>query len=348
MRQLSNILLVKNRALGDSVMGLSSVEYTRKLYPKASIIYAVPQWVAPLYKEVRTGADVIYPLSLKSLKDVYKTYQDLKKLKVDHIHEMHQSGRGRKAFKLIAFLLGAKYTAHNHHLKSGTQVLDQGAIKPLIQRDLDGVYSFLGKKDEVPHFLDFPPKMEVQVKVEKKNRIIFGVVATRLTKMWPLENYVALAKLIEQQAPEFEIVIPLSKSADDQKIKNELESLGLPSNAKIIQLSLTELPKYFKESAFYIGNDTGLKHIAVAVDLKSYTLFGPEPANEWHPYDDKRHPYFYFERLACRTRTHHYCGLSVCDLKGEEYMQCLKLFTPERVMEILLPTCKDFLRSRDL
>ena len=346
MRKLSNILLVKNRALGDSVMGLSSVTYTRALYPKANIIYAVPQWVAPLYKNVATAADSIYPLSLKSLKDLFKTYQDLRKLKVDHIHEMHQSGRGAKAFKLIAFLMGIKYTAHNHHLKEGGEVLDQGLIKPLIQRDLDGVYSFLGEK-EIPTFLDYPPKMNVINSNAKKARIIFGVVATRLTKMWPLENYIALAKLMALAFPEFEVVIPLSKSADDERIKNVLEALGLPSNTSIVHIPLAELPKFFEESAFYIGNDTGLKHIAVAVDLKSYTLFGPEPANEWHPYDSKKHPYFYVEELACRTRVHHYCGLSVCDLK-DEYMQCLKLFTPQKVMEAITTTCKDFLHSRDL
>lgn len=346
MRELSNILLVKNRALGDSVMGLSSVEYVRALYPKANIIYAVPQWVAPLYREVKTEADSIYPLSLKSMKDFFKTYQDLKKLKIDHIHEMHQSGRGAKAFGLMAFLMGIKYTAHNHHKKTGTKVHDQGVIKPLIQRDLDGVYSFLGEKT-IPQFLDYPPRIDVLNKEEKKARIIMGVVATRQTKMWPLQNYLSLAKILETAFPQFEVVIPLSKSADDEKIKQALESLGLPHNTSIVHIPLSGLPRFFSESAFYIGNDTGLKHIAVAVGLKSFTLFGPEPANEWHPYDEKKHPFFYVEGLACRTRTHHYCGLSVCDLK-DEYMQCMKLFTPEKVMEAIASTCTDFLHSRDL
>lgn len=345
MRQPSTILIVKNRALGDSIMGLSSVQYLRKLYPKASIIYAVPQWVAPLYKEVKTDADTIYPLSLKTLGDAYKTYKDLKRMKVEHIHEMHQSGRGAKVFKFISFLMGIPYTAHNHHLKSGTKVIDQGVIKPLIQRDLDGVYSFLGHGD-VPGFLSHQPLMRLSAPKNKQARIIMGVVATRKTKMWPLENYVKLARLFQKKFPSFEVVIPLSKGQDDQRIKSELESLGLPDNMKIISLPLAELPSYFSESAFYIGNDTGLKHIAVATGLKSYTLFGPEPANEWHPYDEKVHPYFYKEGLACRTRTHHYCGLSVCDLK-DEYMQCLKVFTPEVVFTTLEVTCKDFLHSRD-
>lgn len=329
MSKAPTIMLVKNRALGDSIMGLSAVQYTKLLYPKSNIIYAVPQWIAPLYSETVTAADSIYSLKLGSFKDAVKLFKDIRAMKVDHIHEMHQSGRGAKVFKVISLLLGIRYTAHNHHLKSGTKVVDQGKIKPLIQRDLDGVYSFLGN-GELPDYLKFTPVMTPKEILPKEKMIIMGVVATRKTKMWPLENYVELAGLIEKKSPDYKIVIPLSKGKDDQEIKAKLLSLGLPENTKIVEWNLSSLAKSFQRAAFYIGNDTGLKHLAVATGIKSYTFFGPEPANEWHPYDVNVHPYFYLEGLACRTRVYHYCGLSVCDL-AEDNMHCLKYFGPEKV-----------------
>ena len=67
------------------------------------------------------------------------------------------------------------------------------------------------------------------------------------------------------------------------------------------------------EANVYIGNDTGLKHLAIALGLKTYTFFGPEPPNEWHPYDQNSHPFFYIEDLECRTQNAHYCGLSECN-----------------------------------
>ena len=166
--------------------------------------------------------------------------------------------------------------------------------------------------------------------LKKNQTIIMGVVATRLTKMWPLKNYASLAKLIVEKNSHTKIIIPLSKSSVDQKIKNELQSFNLPANVVLYEWPLEVLPSVFGQASLYIGNDTGLKHLAVATGVKSYTFFGPEPANEWHPYNSKNHPYFYLEGLSCRTRTHHYCGLSVCDLK-EENMQCLTSFTPELV-----------------
>jgi heptosyltransferase-2 len=314
-------------------MGLSATQYLKVLYPESTIIYAVPQWIVPLYRDSLTAADSIYPIQMKSFTDILKLMMDIKRFKIDHIHEMHQSGRGAKVLKGIALLLGIKYTAHNHHLKSDTGVVDQGKILPLIQRDLDGVFSFLGFGTR-PQFLDFTPVMTPNKKINKTPMIIFGVVATRATKMWPLENYISLAKKISVKYPEYKIVIPLSKSIEDKKIQEDLIRLGLSENITIVNWNLQELPTSFQEAQFYVGNDTGLKHLAVGVGLKTFTFFGPEPANEWHPYNSVNHPYFYLDNLACRTRTHHYCGLSVCDL-GVGNMDCLKAFLPEKVFELI-------------
>lgn len=329
MSKTTTIMLVKNRALGDSIMGLSAVSYLKRLYPKSNIIYAVPQWIAPLYSESKTPAGLIYALSMDNYRDAIKLFKDLRRLNVEHVHEMHQSGRGAKFFKWICFLLDIRYTAHNHHLKTNTRIVDQGKILPLIQRDLDGVFSFLGR-GERPRYQAFEPRLVPNVKKEKVRMIILGVVATRETKMWPLENYLALAQKLAEKYPHYSIVIPLSKSETDQKIKQNLLNTGLPFNTSVVEWSLSSLPSEFSQAALYIGNDTGLKHLAVATGIKTYTFFGPEPANEWHPYKTDDHPYFYLENLACRTRTHHYCGLSVCDL-SEGNMQCLKSFTAEKV-----------------
>ena len=323
--------IVKNRALGDSVMGLSSITYLRELFPNSKIIYAVPEWTTALYKNIKTDANVIYPLKLKSLSDIFDLYTDLMNLKVDAIHEMHQSGRGQKVFSLFSFLKKIPYTFHNHHLLSGTKVVDQGQKKELIQRDLDGLYSFYGKEN-LPNFLNYLPKFKFENLPAKKKTIILGVVATRQTKMWPLINYAELSKLIFKEFPNIEVIIPLSQSAEDQKIKTELQSYNLPSNVMIEQYPLEMLPNIFCESLLYIGNDTGLKHIAIASGIKTYTFFGPEPVREWHPYDKNLHPFFFNDQLTCRTRTHHYCGLTVCDLK-ENNMQCLTVFKPELVFQ---------------
>lgn len=326
--------LVKNRALGDSIMGLASVRYLRSLFPKSTIIYAIPQWTAELYQNISTEADLIYPLKMDTFNDILNLYTDLINLKVDCIHELHQSGTGRKVFSFFSLLNNIPYTAHNHHLSILSRVIDQGIKKELIQRDLDGIYSYYGKKI-IPNFLDFEPKISIDKLNSMKSRIILGVVATRETKMWSLENYLKLSQKILNEKPDYEIAIPLSKSIADLEIKKYFEANNRDGRIKILQLSLKDLPQFFAESALYIGNDTGLKHIAVATKIKSITLFGPEPIKEWHPYNQKNHIALFKEGLMCRTRTQHYCGLNKCNLVPQEYMQCMQGFTVDFVFEIM-------------
>ena len=312
-----NILVVKYRALGDSVMGLSTISYLRSIYPNSKIYYGIRNWTTKLYDEVETDADGIISLSFESLSDFYESYKKIKELNIHHIHELHQSGRSKKFFNLYQIFNKVKYTFHNHHLKSGGDVLGQGEIKPLIQRDLDGAYSFLGKGTKEPDYLDFPPI--IKHTFSKKDVVILGVVATRETKMWDLENYLLLAKLIKKDFPSFEITVPLSRSKDDLDIKDKFLKIDREGICNIVHEDLSKIPKLIAQSKLYVGNDTGLKHIAIACDVKSYTLFGPEPPNEWHPYDKESHPYFFIDPLECRYREAHYCGLSTC-----ESMICLK------------------------
>ena len=325
------ILLVKNRAMGDAVIGLGALAYLRELYPDSTIVYAIPSWICPLFKQVETAASEIYPLDLKKASGWFILLAYMRREKFDLVYELFQSGRTGRFFSLSQLLWRAPYYFHNHHLEVGEKVIDQGLIKPVIQRDLDGIWSQLAKrKGEIPKYLDYAPSMKCINSSEIKKRIIFGVVATRDTKMWPFEFYVRLAKLILEKFPNYQISIPLSQSIRDTECELELMRLGIPSEVEFVRQPLEFLPNFLKESQLYIGNDTGLKHIAVAVGLKNYTFFGPEPPLEWHPYAKEDNPFFYRDNLECRTINAHYCGLNSCDS-----MICLNQILPETVFEAI-------------
>ena len=320
------LLVVKNRALGDSVMGLSTLQYLKSLYPETHLIYSVPKWISPLYKNVKTAADEILPLELNSAGDWWKNYKILKSKKIDTVLELFQSGRTAKFFHLWEKIGGPHYVFHNHHLtkeSSKYPVRDQGVIKSNIQRDLDGAWTFFGKED-VPDFLDFPPFMKTEDN-ETKDQIVLGIVATRETKMWPLEYYGKLTYLLKEKYPNTKILIPLGPG--DNHLKEEIKKT-MHTDCVFLQGPLSELPLHLTGSRQYIGNDTGIKHICIALQVPTFTLFGPEPPTEWHPYNLKNHPIYFRENLECRTRKAHYCGLSTCDS-----MICLNEFRPEDLIE---------------
>lgn len=330
------ILILKNRGLGDAIMGLSSLQFLRNNHPQAKIFYGVPAWVYPLFNNVSSVADGIIPLRMKSLSDFWKFFKEIKEIKPDLIHELHAGGRTHLFTSIVAKLLGIKHTYHDHDLfieESKKTVFDQGVLKPLIQRDLDGVWSCLklanlNKTDQPENYLSFEPKLELRS--EPKNQLIFGMVATRETKMWPIEHFAKLSQLIFNNDPDCKILIPLSPSEMDQEIEKRILSSNFAPNFEIIKARLEKLPLTMAGSKMYVGNDTGLKHICISLGIKTHTLFGPEPPFEWHPYDQGKHSFDYIEPLECRTRTHHYCGLATC-----ESMICLNQITAEKVYDYL-------------
>ena len=318
------LLVVKNRAMGDSVMTLATIHYLRDRLPGTKIIYGVPKWIVPLYANVQTHADEIIPLDFSSLSNTLKMKQVLKAKKIDTVLELFQSGRTSKFFKIWSFLGGPRYHFHNHHTQKGN-VHDQGVIKSNIQRDLDAAWTYFGGGQFPPSFLGYAPQIKVEGIDKESNLVILGVVATRPTKMWPLENYVALTKLLEEAGKK--VIIPLGPG--DNEIEDYLKG-KIATSASIIKAPLKELPLALAPAAQYIGNDTGLKHICVALGIPTFTLFGPEPPTEWHPYDPLLHPYYFRTPLECRTKTAHYCGLHSC-----ESMICLNEFSPVQLMERL-------------
>tara|TARA_R110002072_G_scaffold1989_5_gene16623 strand:+ start:78183 stop:79208 length:1026 start_codon:yes stop_codon:yes gene_type:complete len=324
---VETILVVKNRAMGDAIMGLSSIQYLKDNFPHAKIIYMVPEWIYPLFKNVKNQADLIIPLKLKTVSNAFSLAKTINKYKPQIVLELFQSGRTAKFFQIHRLVGGYQYLFHNHHLKKGeSAILDQGEYKANTQRDLDGIWShlFRDKKEEVPNHLDFIPTISPIKEIKKSKSIIFGVVATRETKMWPLNFYIDLAKMIKKDYPDISIDIPLGPG--DNSIKKALSKENHLFN--FIETSLENLPHEIFHNQLYVGNDTGIKHIAIALGIKSFTLFGPEPPLEWHPYDKQIHPYFYRENLECRTRNAHYCGLTTC-----ESMICLNQISPEQVFQ---------------
>lgn len=311
-------------------MGLSSLQAFHGRWPDVELYYALPAWIVPLYKHYQHPKIRVVPLKLEGLLDTAETYLDLRSYNFDAIYELHQAGRSRRLLKGLSALERIPYGYHNHHLKSGGPVHDQGKIKPLIQRDLDGVFSFFRSNDGIPHYLDHPPSFLLAgTQPVKRDRLILGVVATRETKMLPFSLYARAVELILQGHPTMEIAIPLAPN--DFKTHQRLIREAPALEKYVVHWSLERLPGEFAQSRFYMGNDTGLKHLAVSLNLSTLTFFGPEPPHEWHPYETEQHRYFYVEPLECRTREAHFCGLSQCDS-----MICLNQFRPEDMAQVVL------------
>ena len=288
-----------------------------------------------MYKNLKSEANSVVSLDFLGFRPVLSLIGFFKEKKFDAVIELHQRGSSSKVLRLFSIIFKYKYFFHNHNLLENKDsfVLDQGKTKASIQRDLDCIWSVLRfyLKDRVgilPSYLEHAPQLSLNKDLKRASGIILGVVATRKTKMWPLEYYKRLVDLILKRHPNIAITIPVSKGIEDQLIKARLASLRIDRRVEFIEESLENLPAALAGHNLYIGNDTGLKHLSAALGINTYTFFGPEDPLEWHPYHEDFHKYFFIENLSCRTETAHFCGKSIC-----KNMICLDQFVPEEVFK---------------
>ncbi len=215
----------------------------------------------------------------------------------------------------------------------------------MIDRDLD-VLRAMGIKADVKDALPEVrlSKAELREAAEifahgsvhgKGPRVFLGIGGSRATKRWKPEYFVEIAARLIQEN-DAEVVLATVPSDSPWLEKFWLEVSRRPDKDAIVKRirhfsskSLRDAAKIISQCSFYVGNDSGLKHLAAALGLKTVTFFGPEAPLEWHPYDLKNHPYFFIEGLNCRSESgQHWCSIPECTMYKH---QCMGEITPAKV-----------------
>jgi heptosyltransferase-3 len=98
-------------------------------------------------------------------------------------------------------------------------------------------------------------------------------------KCWPISNFVEVASSLDAggKQPEF-ILGPAEYDLYDILV----QSKKLNANVHKIE-KLTELVGLLKTSGGFIGNDSGVSHLAAFIGLPTVTVFGPSDPKTWKP-----------------------------------------------------------------
>lgn len=100
------------------------------------------------------------------------------------------------------------------------------------------------------------------------------------SKCWPAERYGQTAKLLKEK---YNAHVLVSVAPNEQELKTADAICSIADDAVNLgqyKLTLSHLKSVFKNSDLVITNDTGPRHIAIALRRKVITLFGPNDP-EW-------------------------------------------------------------------
>jgi len=88
-----------------------------------------------------------------------------------------------------------------------------------------------------------------------------------------------------------------------------------------------EMGGWMKRAAVWVGNDSGPKHVAVALGLPTVTVFGPTHPATWQP-PHGPHRVVLADGLDCL-----HCNANDCPLPGDRHMRCMRDVSVGRVVD---------------
>ncbi|HLG75837.1 MAG TPA: glycosyltransferase family 9 protein, partial [Ktedonobacteraceae bacterium] len=132
----------------------------------------------------------------------------------------------------------------------------------------------------------WPPSALIQpaVPVPSSPRIALHPGSGGAVKCWPVASYAALIReLWQREVP----VLLLAGPAEHERLAELRHLLGSPHRPELLEYlvdaPLLVVAQYLVACRGYLGNDTGITHLAAMLGLPTLVLFGPSDPQIWRP-----------------------------------------------------------------
>ncbi len=286
--EVQSMLVIHQGALGDFILALPALENLRKAFPRAkSIVMGYPRILELV--EHRFYADQILSIDQKGMASFFVREgmldQALSKYisTFDLVIVFGKDERGiytenlkrvcqEKLLHIRTFpSWGERVHIIDHLLKQfaqwGLPVTEWDPRLYLKTSDQDWGIKFWRERG--------------LTKKEKEGVIIFHPGSGSKRKVWPLERFLRLARTLQEDLNRrILIVLGPAEGVEVQKVFEEME----PKAPLCVKgLSLLQLASVMEGCRLFIGNDSGISHMAAALGLPTLTVFGPTDPNVWSP-----------------------------------------------------------------
>ena len=105
-----------------------------------------------------------------------------------------------------------------------------------------------------------------------------------VSKCWPVEYFAETIKTLWQQNTP---VLLLAGMADAERLTALLRLIETPPTPSLLEIivnyPLLEVAEYLRQCKAYLGNDSGITHLAAMLGIPTVALFGPSNPNVWRP-----------------------------------------------------------------
>ncbi len=321
------ILIIKPSSLGDIFHSLPFLNVINTHFPQAEIHWLI----ASAFKDLLEGHPMIHKLWIirkddwkrvkclnKTIRELKGLFKDLKKERFDLVIDL----QGLLRSGLLTFVTGSPIKIGFNEAREGSRLfyshrVDTGKELHAVDRYLE-IAKFLGCDISDIRFPLPLFKKESSISLSHLDSYAVLVPGARwTTKRWPSDNFGKLSAILP-----IKTVVIGSKS--DINVAKRIVEL---SNGNAISLAgktnLKELIEVIRDARFVVSNDSGPMHIAAALSVPVFALFGPTDPIRTGPYGNGHT--VIREEFPCAP----------CFKKRCNDVKCMKELSVERVYEII-------------
>ncbi|MGD9912501.1 MAG: lipopolysaccharide heptosyltransferase II [Rhizobiaceae bacterium] len=316
------ILVIGPRWVGDMVMAQCLFSALKEKYPDAAIDVMAPAWAGPLVgrmPEVRERLDA--PFGRGRL-EIGSRWRAARRLRGRYAQAYVMQGNWKSA--LIPLFAGIrKRVGYLKEFRYGllTDIVPlPREIKRRTARTFFGLARGGTYRD--PHLSVDAANQENLFATYGLTRGNYAVLMPGAeygpAKRWPPERYAALAGALIKRG----MRVVLLGSANDRPVTREIVALAPGTLDLAGETRLEDAIDLTAGAVFAVSNDSGLMHIAAAVDTPVIAIFGSTSPDNTPPLTEARE--LVTLRLACSP-----CHARVCPLG---HMNCLNHISVEQVL----------------
>ncbi|HJN38375.1 MAG TPA: lipopolysaccharide heptosyltransferase I [Gammaproteobacteria bacterium] len=317
-----NILIVKLSSFGDLIHTFPAITDLKTHVPEARIDWlvdasyaAIPSW--------HPGVDNVLELPMRkqggkrNWRAMFKAHQKLREKQYDVVIDVQ--GLMKSSFCLWG-LKGVKHGFATSMLRESLARLSYHH-----QHEVDAEHIIEKNRQLLAAALDYSLEKTYRFGIEsqavKRKQLVFFMGSSWHNKRWPLSHWYQLVRKAIDQG--YHVVMPWGS----QQEKNELLSFNsFPSSQLTLSsYSLDELKEVLALSEVVIASDTGILHLAQALDTKVIGLFGPtdpKHSGSKHWVQSKE------PCVPCRQRK--------CKFRDNYWSTCMNAIHPEDVWSSLI------------
>jgi ADP-heptose:LPS heptosyltransferase len=349
-QNVRRVLVVRLRSIGDTVLSTPSLIALKRFLPAARIDVLLEDWVAPVLDGF-DAVDTVLTVARASKKSRFETAWQIRRDKYDVVFNLH----GGTTATFFVRASGAKHrigfasyqykflythlpdtpldfwkTEHAHSAeqqlallgfvgvpvsdkpKSRLAVTEKGAKS--LEEKLNA-----GETQRRGDGKDFSSKTDSDYSA-------FAMIhptAAFDTKQWATENFARIAEFL--RVKNLATVAVATKSE-----RGVLEKLRAAARVPVLifdDLTLPEITALASRAKIFVGNDSGIAHIAAAVNTPTVVIFGASNPNHWRPWTNAPNEIVRSEKI---------CDHPLDEIrKGSENPMCIRCVTTEAVSEAI-------------